>query len=353
VTAPKTLVSWGYSAKLESTYGTINANGVADGILLTKIPTLDVPKWLNVGDRGVTPAGGQRQEVAQSGRWGGFKLEAEGIGAKAAAAYAAGVKPHLDVLNQISGMASTGSFTAAQEFYQYTPQYQPTALVSATTEAVVASQLYRLYGAYADLSIAANGPMVPLFTYDVNGVLDLITDTTIPVYTSYPLMTDLPQKADSIGLKIGLFTAGIVKSFAFKQGRNIKGARTAISGGLIPGHAGFTPAYATPTLEVVIERCATLTATTPWNAATTLNPYRLAEDKVPVILSLDVGSVQYKRWHLYSGTGVTTGTPNPTAQAVLKDVKDTAEGATATWTLTFEFFNSTYNASDAYSLMWN
>jgi hypothetical protein len=353
MTAPKTLVSWGYSAKLESTYGTINANGVADGILLTKIPTLDFPKWLNEGDRGVTPAGGRRQAVAASGRWGTIKAEAEGIGSKGGVAYSASIKPHLDVLNQISGFNVTSAFTAGHEFYQYVPESQPSALASATTEAVVAGQLYRLFGAYGDLSIAANGPMVPLFTYDLNGVADIIVDQAIPAYTSYPLMNDLPSKADSIGLKIGLFTAGVVKSFSFKANRNIKGARVAMSGGLIAGHAGFTPAYRDPTFEVVIERCATLATVTPWNTATTLNPYRLKEDKIPVVLQIDIGSQQYHRWHLYSGSGLTVEVPNPTAQAVLKEVKDTGEGATATWTLTFELFESTYGANDAFSLLWN
>lgn len=353
MTAPKTLVSWGYAAKIEATYGTINACTVSDGILLTKIPTLDVPHWLNNGDRGNTPGGGRRQPAAQSGRWGTFKVEAEGIGSKAAAAYSAGVKPHLDVLIQAAGTAATGSFVATHEYYQYTPENQPTGLASVTTEASVSGQLYRLYGAYADLSIAVNGPGIPVWTFDLNGVLDVITDATIPAFTSYPNQSDLPSKADQIGLTIGLFTGAVVKSFTFKSNRSIKNSRTNISSGFVPGHAGFTPGYRNPTLEVVIERCATMATVTPWNTASTLNPYRLAEDRVPVLLQLQVGSTQYKRWFIYTGNGVTTGAPTPAAQAILKDVKDTAEGPTATWTLTFELFESTYGAADAYSILFN
>src|SRR6266700_5172656 len=130
MTAPKVHVQWGYAAKIETTYGLINAPTTTDGILLKMIPTVDVPQWLNSGDRGQTPAGGTRQNAPNSGRFGAYKLQNEGIGA--GAAYAAGVKPHSDVLYQACGFSSTGSFSASQEYYQYLPIVQPTSLVSVT-----------------------------------------------------------------------------------------------------------------------------------------------------------------------------------------------------------------------------
>lgn len=353
MTAPKTLVAWGYSGKIETTYATINANGVADGMLLSKIPTVDPSQWLNMGDRGNTPSGGRRQDAPNSGRWGNMKLNAEGIGSKGTIAYAAGVKPQLDVLLQAAGFSSVGSFTASQENYLYQPETQPNGLASITTEAVVGGQNYRLYGAYADLGITCNGPTIPDWAFDVIGIQDSIVDAAIPAYTSYPNEGDLPQKGDNIGLKIGLFTAGIVKSVALKMNRNHKNTRIAMSGGAIAGHAGYTPSFHDPELEVVVERLA-LATVSPWNTATTLNPYMLAEQKIPVAIQLDFGATQYRRWHIQSGAVVAAGLPSPQVQAVLKEVKDTAEGPTATWTMKFRFFNSTFGATnDSISLLYN
>src|SRR5437899_430387 len=237
MTSPKTLVSWGFGAKSEATYGVINAAGVGDGVLLTKLPTVDPSKWLNMGDRGVSPTGGRRQDVPNSGRWGEMKLEAEGIGAKGTIAYTASLKPQLDPLILSSGFTGTGSFTGGQEYWLYQPAAQPTALTSVTMEATVAGQLYRLFGTYNDLSIAGNGPIVPLWSFDAIGMQDLIVDAAIPAFTSYPNESDLPQKGDAIGLKIGTFTAVVVKEFTLKFDRPHNNVRTAISGAL--GSAGI------------------------------------------------------------------------------------------------------------------
>jgi len=350
MTAPKTLVQWGYAAKIESTYGTINAPGVGDGVLLKAVPQVDIPHWLNDGNRGVTPGGAGRQNAPKSGRWGGYKAIMEGIGF--GAAYSAGNKPHGDSLIQSAGFTSTGAFTGGQENYLYNPATQPTALTSVTSDVNLSGQLYRLYGAYSDLNIVAAGPVIPDWNFDIVGIMDFVTDAAIPVYTSYPAMANLPMKADAITATIGLYTAARVKSFNLKINRNFKNPRVNLANATTFGHAGFTPGYRNVQLEMVIER-ETETVASPWNAASTLNPYRLAEEANPVLLKLSVGSVQYKRWHIFTGNGLTAGAPNPAAQAILADVKDTAEGPTATWTLTFDLFASTYGASDDVSILFN
>lgn len=357
MTAPKVLNQWGYAAKIETTYGTINAPGVADGLLLKMVPTVDVPQWLNSGDRGVTPGGAPRQNAPNSGRFGGYKLQAENIGS--GAAYSASVKPHLDVLYQASGFSSNGVFTGGQESYMYAPQMQPAALTSITSDVNLSGQLYRLYGAYSDLSITCKGPEIPISDFDVLGIMDPMTDAAIPAYNSYPAMSNVPMKADAMTAKIGLFVAGanntglVLRSWHLKMGRNHKNPRANIASlGSAFGHAGFTPGYRKTEIEMVVERVA-LATVTPWNTATTLNPYKLAEDAVPVLLQLSVGATQYKRWHVQTGTTVTAGLPVPAAQAILINVKDTADGPTATWTLTFECFASTYGASDEVSVVFN
>ena len=352
MTAPKTLISWGYAAKVESTYGTINAPTTADGILLKAIPTLDTPHWVNMGDRGQTPGGGGRLSAAKSGRWGGYKVAAEGIGF--GAAYSAGNKPQLDVLILASGFAGAGSFTGGQEYWQYSPVTQPTALTSVTSDVNLSGQLYRLFGAYADLEISAIGPTIPDWNFTINGAMDFVTDAAIPAYSSYPAIANLPMKADSITAKIGLWTGTtmVVRSFGLKMNRSITSQRANQVGGFSGGMSGFTPGYRNPQLEMVVERC-TLATVSPWHTATTLNPYRLCEDSIPILVQISVGATQYKRWHIYSGIGITTGAPNPLAQAVLSDVKDTADGPTATWTLTFDLSPSTYGLSDDLAILYN
>jgi len=350
VTAPKVLNQWGFGVKVESTYGTINAPAVGDGVLLKQVPDVDVPHWVNDGERGSAPGGGRRQNAPASGRWGGYKVMMEGIGA--GAAYSAGVKPHGNVLIQSAGFTETGAFGVGTETYQYTPAVQPTALTSITSDVNLSGHLYRLFGAYSNLEISAAGPMIPDWAFDITGAMDFVTDAAIPAYTSYPAIANVPMKADGITATIGVFTAGVVKSFGLKAGRDHSSIRANQAGGFSVGMSGYTPGLRRPQLELVVERV-TLATVTPWSTATTLNPYRMAEEKNPVIVRVSVGTVQYKRWHIYSGTGITAGLPTPAAQATLIDVKDTAEGPTATWTLTFDLHTSTYTASDDYAILFN
>jgi len=352
LTSPKTGNLWGFGAKVEAAYGTKLAPTTSDGVLLTKPPAPDFDHFLNDGARGNNPMGGKRVMVASSGRWGEMKVEAEGIGA--GAAYAAGVKPHLDAMILGAGHKGTGSFTGGQESWVYTPSMYPTdVLTSLTLAAYLSGQLYTLYGAYGDVEIAQAGPDIPNWMFDYAGVMDAMTDVALPVFSNYPAISNLPQKGDAIGLTIGTYTAGIVKSFAFKAGRSFKNHRVNVStGAIVPGYAGLVPGNRNPTLEVVIDRD-TLAATTPWHTATTLDPYRMAEDNNQVSVKLQVGSVQYKRWGIFSGSTMTAGVPTVASTAILEDVKDTFEGPNATWTLTFGFFPSTYVLSDDYAIYYN
>ena len=348
--SPKTVNLWGFGAKVESTYGTKNQPVAADGILLTKIPGVDVAKFLDAGDRGMNPLGGQRTRSASSGRFGEFKLEAEGIGA--GAAYAAGVKPHLDVMILGAGHKGTGSFTASQESWVYSPSMYPTdTLTSLTLAAFLAGQLYTIYGGLGDLEINSSGPQVPDWMFDFSGVQDPMTDTTILGFT-YPAVSNTPQKADVVSMTIGLYTAAVVRGFNFKAGRNFKNPRTNMSSGLVPGMSGFVAGGRQPKMEVVIERD-TLHTSSPWTTASTINPYQLAEEHNQIVFKMQVGTVQYKRWGIFSGTTMSAGIPAPAQTAIVEEVKETQDGPIATWTLTIGFYPSTYVASDDYGIYYN
>lgn len=342
MSAPKTNAKWGFGGKVESTYGTKVATTTTDGIFTIEPPEVEQPQYVNDGGRGNAPSGAKRQNYSTSGRFGSMKIATEGIGG--GAAYSASIKPYVDLLLRTSGMSSTGSFTGGSEKYTYKPFTGPSGLESATYVAHLAGQNYTQYGCYSSFEITADGPGAPRWDFDIMGVADLPIDEAIPAYTTYPAVANGAAKAESIAFTLGLFTAAKVRSFHFTANRAHDAARLDINAAT--AHAGFTPGERDPILEVVIERCA-VTTTSPWSAASTLNPYGMMEDKNLVICSLAVGSVQYKRWKLFAGN------PASAAQAQVMSVKDGFDGPTATWTIQIGFRPSTYALEDDYSIVFD
>lgn len=342
MSAPKTINSWGFMGKVETAYGTpVSPAGATDGILLAERPTLDLRNYLNDGQRGKTPGGAMRPRVKQSGRWGSIKAAAELIGP--GAAYSATVKSTLDLLLRVCGMQATGSFTVGQEKYSYLPETAPAGLESATFQAYLAGQMFQVYGTYGTFEIQADGPQVPLWTFDLAGICDNPTDAAIPAIT-YPAATLLPAKAESIALTLGLWTGAVVRSFHFVQNREHSANRANINSSA--GILGMTPGGRNPTLDVVVERCP-LATVSPWSTASTYNPYELANRGDLHIVSLAVGATQYQRFKLWAGSSTTAAA----AQAQLVNVQDTEDGPTATWTLTYEFKPSTFTADDEFIII--
>lgn len=342
MTATKTRNAWGFMGKVETTYGTpIALAAGSDGILLADFPTPDFGQYLHDGSRGRTPGGPTRVRVKQSGRFGNIKAPAEAIGG--GAAYSASVFSSLHTLLRTGGLDPVGSFGAGVEKWTFTPETGPTGLDAATFQAYVEGQMYQLYGAYSSFEITADGPGVPIWDFDLQGLADVETDAAIPTITSYPAATLLPPKAESIALTLGLFTAGVVRSFHFDAGREHGQARADLNSG---GHKGFTPGGRNPTLTVVVERVA-LATVGPWHTASTINPKQLKETGTQIICSLAVGSVQYNRWKLFAGS------PASAAQAQVVEVKDGEDGPAATWEITLEFKPSTLTANDEYAIVFD
>lgn len=342
MTASKTNTSWGFAGKVESAYGTINAPGTGDGIFTIEPPDVNDPQFVSNGDRGNSPSGAKRINTAAAGRFGGMKVATEGIGG--GVAYSASVKPVPDLLLRTSGMAVTTNFGVGTESYRYSPIVGPSGLESATYDAFLAGQQHRIYGAYSDFEIVGDGPGVPRWMFEILGIADYNADAAIPAFTSYPDISNTAAVANSIALTLGLFTAGKVRSFHFTAGRKHDQARLDLNAAA--AHAGFTPAGRDPTLEFVVERVA-LATVSPWSTATTLNPYRMAEDKNLVICSFGVGATQYKRWKLWAGGAASA------AQAQVMDVQDTYDGPTATWTIKVGFRPSTYALQDDFSITFD
>lgn len=340
MSAPKTVNAWGFMAKVQAAYGTPETLAAgSDGVLLLERPEIDLDQFVHDGSRGRVPGGATRMRVAQSGRFGTASLVAEMIGS--GAAYSGSVFPSLHRLLQGCGLQATLDATPGSEKYTYAPETGPSGLDALTMEGYLAGMLKRMYDAYGTFEITADGPVVPRWDFSFSGRGDAPTDVAIPTITSYPPASRLPPKAENIAFTLGLFTGGVVRSFHFLANREHDAARTNLNSG---GHAGFTPGGRNPILEVVLEQ-PVLTTGSPWSAAGTLNPYKLAEEGSLHLCSLQIGSTQFNRWKLFAGS------PTSAAQAKVIEVEEGEDGPTAIWTLRIEFYPSTYLANDEFSIV--
>lgn len=342
MSAPKTRNQWALMGKVESTYGTpITLSASADGILLAEKPEPDFSNYLNEGDRGRTPGGAPRPRATQSGRFGNMRLVGELIGG--GAAYSASVFSSLHTLLRGCGLEATGSFGAGTEKWTFVSEVGPSGLDSLTLEAYLDGQLYKLYGAYGSFEVGAEGPSIPSWDFNFDGLADKPTDVAIPTISGgYPPATRLPAKAENMAFTLGTFTGAKIRRWRFAQNRETNAARADQNSSA--GHAGFTPGAYSPILEITIEKCA-LATSGPYHTSTTLNPYELKELGTLLICKWNIGGTQYNRWKIGAGATATE------AQAQIVDVQDGEDGPTSTWDLTIEFKPSGYTNNDAFAIL--
>ena len=344
MSAGKTSNAWAFMGKVpESPYGTpLALSASADGILLEDFADVDFSAFLNDGVRPRAPGGGPRRRVKPSGREGRITAPCAAVGA--GAAYSASVFPSIHTLLRAAGLEATGSFGGGSEKWTYVPEVGPSGLDGGTFEYYEGGQKYALAGAYASFSVGVDGPDIPRWEFDLLGIGSTPTDAAIPTISGgYPPATRLPPKAESIAFTLGLFTAGVVRSFKFDYGREHDSQRANINSG---GHAGYTPGGHNPTLEVTLEQVA-LHTSSPWSTASTLNPYELKNDGQLVVCSLAVGTVQYNRWKIFSGASAAA------LQAQVVDVKDEKDGPTRLWVITVEFKPSTDLLMDSFAVVFD
>lgn len=336
----KQRTKFGLLAKVETTYATDSTPAAGtDGVQLSALPEPNMDEYLYDGSRGLAPGSGGKLPMAPpSGLQFSSSFEMQPVGA--GAAYSAGVvPPGVHAMLRASGMEAVGSFGAGTEKYTYNPESGPTGFDSLTVEAYVNGQMYRGRGVYNTFSIAIEGPGIPTWTFESQGIGHAApTDVAVPSIT-YPPATRIPPKAVSIAFTIGTgtpFAAAKVRGFSFSMNREMSPRADDNS----TGHAGFTPGRRGPTLEVTIEQV-NLATVDPWYTATTFNPYKMKEEMDLVLVSLAIGSVQYNRYKLNI----------PTAQLIT--VEDGEDGSTSTWTLTFACMLSGPATDDDFNIVFD
>ena len=338
MSAPKLITTFGVLAKYESTY---NAGGTAaaaaDGIQVCANPIVAV-NYAHDGKRphppGTSSAGLTR--VAPSGRYasGQFKIQSKGAGAP----YSSSVVPRdVDVLLRACGFGRTIVTTGGSESVTYAPvsgAQTGNAFQSAFLNVYGKAELYVINGLYADLTIDLLGPQPVEFTFDWDGTMTTdVADATLPAITYAPTL--LPPKSTNVAFTLGAFTSGLIRKAQLKLNRK-RTPRVNINAS---GHAGWSLGDRDPMLTVTVESMAL--PSTPYNASTAIDPYKLRDLATSLALSMTIGSVQYNRFTISSGN------------AQIVDVKEVEDGASACWELSIDLSASNASAEDDISIAYN
>jgi hypothetical protein len=285
--------------------------------------------YANDGARSMPPGTtGYQRKVGASGRTGSttFKAEPKGAGA----AYSSSVTPNIHKLLRAAGFDAAVTLTGGSEKWVYTFSPGPVGYASLVANLYARGELYPLQGIYSDFLIGADGPVVPIAEFAVQGLLGAISDSITPPSIAYPLATVDPPKAANITFAYGNYAVNaIVRKWQIKAGREISPRMNQNAG----GHAGFSIGRRTPQLEVTYETPALVGS--PFHSSAGIDPYQLFDLGTPLAFSLQVGSVQYDR-HKWTG---------PAAQIMAPPTLD-ADGPTALTTLTLQLNPSAINAND-------
>lgn len=288
MSATKLLTQYGVAATIEAAYGDGAAPTLAqDGVIPMEVPEVEL-EYIHDGTRGRSPTGGRLTGVAQSGLGATFSLMTHvylpGI------AYAAAVYPNIHDFLRMAGFGATGDFTGAAETWTYAPVSDQASLESGSIEVYNRGQLYDVHGAYANLQIVADGPVIPAWTFEVQGIGNLPTEIALPAITYRNFSAGRPGKAVNIGLVLdpgSPYSAAILRSFEFNMGRDMSPRANDNTSG--NAHAGFSPGDRDPRLTLLIEL----------PALATFNPYSLRDLATEIDVAIGpIGTGQYDQYTL-------------------------------------------------------
>lgn len=330
----KTIYVYGIAALTEASYGAGGSPNVAtDGVLLAENPDVAIG-YANDGARPMPPGTmGYQLRTTPSGRTGSttFKVMAAGAGA----AYSASVKPRAHALFRAAGFDAVVATGAGNESYTYTPTPGPTGYASAVIDCYSRGEKQTLSGAYASLTITADGEVIPTLEFATQGLLALPTDVACPAI-AYDTVVG-PKSVGAGLLTLGNATGLILKKWQLKMTREIT-AR--LNQNTAAGHAGFAAGKRTPTLDLTVE--ATTRQGTPYTAATAIDPDQLFEHASALAWSITVGGVQYNRLQISGQKAQLMAPP-----------KAGGDGPTATWDLSFQLNPSSLGANDDVTIFFN
>jgi hypothetical protein len=206
----------------------------------------------------------------------------------AGVAYAAGVRPEMDVLLRACGLAATVDATADAEKCTYAPI--DTNHEAATLYAYAAGSLYKILGAHGQITgIAFLPARIALVTIELTGVLPGVpTDAAIPniVYARRSVQPPV-VKAEALTLNgVGV----LYKSVNWSQNSVIAALPR---GGAPEGHAGYAITDYDPRFKAQIDS----------PDKSTLNPWALERAGTEFPWSIDWGQTQYNKGTISGSNG--------------------------------------------------
>jgi hypothetical protein len=181
--------------------------------------------------------------------------------------------------------------TGGAEKWVYTPTPGPAGYGSGVFNAYARGELYPLIAAYADWTLMGDSNGIVYLTATVQAILGAITDQITPPAITYALAAIIPPTAVGASMfSLGNFTNAILQKWTLKGGRKITARLNQNSAG---GHAGYAIGNRAPTLDVTYETPAL--TTTPFHAASAIDPYNLYDAATQVAASIKVGAAQYNK----------------------------------------------------------
>lgn len=316
MSSEKTITIIGALAKVEASYAAgATFSNTTDGFELAEWSQVTV-EYDDNGIRTNPPSSaGYIKKAAPSGGRGSGAMRTEIKGA--GAAYSASVLPKgFHAMAQASGYTATITTTGGSEKVEYAVTNYPTvAWGSDALELYARGTKYPFSGVYADLEIGAEGPGFAYATFNWQGILGTIADANAPTITYITAVTP-PKSAGSGIFTFGNFVNAKIRSWKFILGREVF-ARGNMSG------AGLGAGRITPQLEVTIET--TALTTTPFHAASAIDPFNLFSAATDAALQIAIGATQYNKYKLVS-----------TSAQLMAPPAESEDGQVALTTLTFQ-----------------
>lgn len=327
MSGPKSLVLYGMTNKVETTYGTYNAPSVStDSVQVAELPTLQIAYSFD-GMRPPPPgAGGPQIRVAPQGRTVSglsIKVEDRGLGS----AYSAALFPRdSHFLRRAAGFDATYSAAPDKITYTLSPfTAAPTSLsVDLYDEVTTAATWvkYPLNGVYADWEYDVSDGKPALWSFALSGRLN-----AAPAETAYSSgitysATPVPPVASPLLLTVNGVSTLVIRKANVKGNRAIQ--ERFPDQNAAGAHAGFQPGPSAPVFTFTME--ASLFAT--------FNPLALWDAGTAFASSFQVGSAQYNR------------TKWTFPQAQITNVVKSADGPVPLWDVTCSLYHSTPGAND-------
>jgi hypothetical protein len=328
MSAPKLLNQWGVLGGIEPSYnGALVLSAATHGLLAVE-RVKPTPEYAHDGSRnGSGPGtGGQWKKVKKSGRSGKAQFTSEAQGSGTGNVYnGTTILPSLHTWLRTCGHSATLDVSggAGNAKLVYAPI--STGLVSGAFEMYSMGQMERLSAAYGTMGFSFEGPVVPAWNFEYQGLLSLPVDVALPAIT-YPNVAVDPAKAESVVLTLNGWAGGVIKSCSFTQGLPF----TARLNDNSTGHAGFSYGRRQPKLEITLEAV----------PLTTFDPYALEDAQTAFAVSFQVGTVQFRRWKFSAAN----------AQVSVQEEED---GPTALWHLTLDLAPSSPTADDDYAVTFD